>query len=229
MVLEILSFTFFAILIGFRHGMDSDHVAAIADMVGAEKQRKRQLQMGVMYALGHGAIVLVIGMLAVMIVSKLPDSILHAMEFLVGLSLLVLGGYILWSIFQQKEAYEYQSRWELIIQVVARMFRIKTNRAQIQKMGILSAFCIGILHGIGAETPTQVMLIGSSVGLDNFFFASIQILLFTVGLLCATVLVTYATSWGFMKAALKRRVQLLLGTVTGGYSLVLGFMIIQSM
>ncbi|WP_167568721.1 HoxN/HupN/NixA family nickel/cobalt transporter [Brevibacillus migulae] len=229
MVLEILSFTFFAILIGFRHGMDSDHVAAIADMVGAEKQRKRQLQMGIMYALGHGAIVLVIGMLAVMIGTKLPDSILHTMEFLVGLSLLVLGGFILWSIFQQREAYEYQSRWELIIQMVARMFRIKTNRTQIQKMGILSAFCIGILHGIGAETPTQVMLIGSSVGMDNFLFASIQILLFTVGLLIATVLVTFAASWGFMKAALKRRVQLLLGTLTGGYSLVLGFMIIQSM
>lgn len=229
MVLEMLSFTFFAVLIGFRHGMDSDHVAAIADMVGAEQQRSRQIRMGVMYALGHGAIVLVIGMLAILVGTRLPESFLNAMEFMVGLSLLVLGLIILWSIFRQKEGYVYKSRWELVYQAIARMFRFERSKLHMQKVGILSAFCIGILHGIGAETPTQVMLISNSMGLNNLFFASMQIMLFTLGVLGATVLVTYAASWGFMKAALKRRVQLMLGTLTGGYSLILGFIIIQNL
>jgi high-affinity nickel permease len=229
MLLEILSFTAFALLIGFRHGMDSDHVAAIADMVGAEKQRVRQIKMGVMYALGHGAIVLVIGLLAVFLGSRLPESFLSAMEVLVGVSLLVLGLFIFYSIFKQRESYEYQSRLEIVYTLIARMLKKDQSKLNLQKIGIVGAFMIGVLHGIGAETPTQVMLISSSVGMNSLLFASLQIILFTLGLLVATVLVTYVASWGFMKAGLKRKAYVLLGTLTGGYSVVLGISIIQGL
>jgi len=229
MLLEIVSFTAFALFIGFRHGMDSDHVAAIADMVGAEKQRARQIKMGVMYALGHGAIVLVIGLLAVLLGSRLPESFLGAMEVLVGVSLLVLGMFILYSVFKQRERYEYQSRLEILYTLIARLLKKDQRKLDLQKIGIVGAFLIGVLHGIGAETPTQVMLISSSVGLNNLLFASLQIILFTLGLLAATVLVTYAASWGFMKAGTKRKLYILLGTLTGGYSVLLGISIIQGL
>jgi high-affinity nickel permease len=229
MIIDLLSFTVFAILVGFRHGMDSDHVAAIADMVGAERRRTRQIKLGVMYALGHGAIVLVIGLLAVLLGSRLPEQFLIAMEMLVGLSLLVLGGFILYSVFTRQQNYEYQSRWELVYRMIARIFKKDESKLDLQKIGIFGAFAIGVIHGIGAETPTQVAIISSSVGLDNLVFACLQIVLFTVGLLAATVLVTYIASWGFMKAQLRQKFYLLLGCVTGGYSMLLGFFILQGM
>lgn len=38
--MELMTFAVLAIFIGMRHGLDGDHVAAIADMVGSERRRK---------------------------------------------------------------------------------------------------------------------------------------------------------------------------------------------
>lgn len=230
MVFELVSFSLFAILIGFRHGMDSDHIAAIADMVGAEHQRNRQLRMGITYALGHGAVVVIIGLLAIFVGARLPSELLSMLEFLVGFSLLLLGGFILFTLFQQRNQYEYQSRWQIISGMLAKVLNKKgQDESNVSKLGIAGAFVIGVLHGVGAETPTQVLLLSSSLGLDNMVAASMQLVLFTVGLLIATILVTYLASWGFLKAQFKRKAYLVLGSITGLYSVGLGISIILGM
>lgn len=225
-MLEVISFTMYAVLMGVRHGMDSDHIAAIADMVGAEKQRKKQLQFGITYALGHGAIVMMIGLLAIFFGSRLPEPVLSLMEQFVGLSLLVLGLFILFSVFRQRQTYQHQSRIQIAVQLLSRFFKKENRGLSAQKMGIIGAFAIGIIHGIGAETPTQVLLISSSVGLDNVTIASMQLLFFTIGLLIATILITYLASWGFT-AMKKRWAYILLGSITGGYSVLLGITMLK--
>ncbi|MGD8189574.1 High-affinity nickel-transporter [Brevibacillus ginsengisoli] len=227
MFIDVLSVTIYAVLMGFRHGMDSDHIAAIVDMVGAEQQRKKQLRMGITYALGHGSIVMVIGLLAIFFGSHLPESVLVVLERLVGISLVVLGGFMLFTLIRQRKDYQHQSRFEMGYRLISRMFTKSEMKPNLQKWGVIGAFCIGILHGIGAETPTQVMLISSSVGLNNFGTACMQLMFFTVGLLVATFMVTYVASWGFINLKARQWAYLLLGCITGAYSVVLGITIIQ--
>lgn len=228
MVVELFSFTLFAVLLGFRHGIDSDHVAAIADMVGAESQRNKQLRMGILYALGHGSIVLTMGLIALFLGSRLPEGVLASMEFLVGLSLLVLGAFILYSIFSQRNNYKYESRVEIVSKWIHRALNKEGKlNLSVSKVGFIGAFVIGIVHGIGAETPTQVMLITSSVGLDNVIAATMQLVLFTIGVLFASIAITYAASWGFMKARFRKKIYFILGSVTGIYSVWLGITIIN--
>lgn len=214
-------------LMGFRHGLDSDHVAAIADMVGAETQKRRQLVMGILYALGHGLIVLVMGLIAVLVGVHLPDKVLQAMEMLVGTSLLILGSVILYSVFRQRNDYVYVGRWELIYRSVRSLFGRKgKEKMSVAKLGVIGAFFIGIVHGIGAETPTQVALISSAAGLNDTMASVLQIMLFSLGLLVATTGITLIASWGFMKAKIFRKLYTVLGCLTGGSSVVLGIMII---
>ncbi|MBO8171518.1 MAG: High-affinity nickel-transporter [Bacillaceae bacterium] len=224
MMMEFLALAGFAILIGFRHGLDSDHIAAIADMVGAEKQKKGQLRMGIMYAIGHGVIVLVMGLLVIFLGSHLPESVLKSMEFLVGISLFVLGSIILYSVLKQNKHYTYESRIMIVYKACRRFFRRKTDEkpVNITKFGIFGSFVVGVIHGIGAETPSQVLVISSSAGLNNLTASLMQLLLFVVGLLLATILVTFIASWGFMKAKYKRKAYLFLGVITGVYSVFLG-------
>ncbi|MBW5447615.1 High-affinity nickel-transporter [Cohnella sp. CFH 77786] len=227
--MEWLMFPMVFILMGFRHGLDSDHVAAIADMVGVETHKRKQVLMGLMYALGHGAIVLVIGIAAVLVGTHLPEGFVKSMEVLVGASLLVLGALILFSIFKQRENYQYVSRFEMVYQSLRRLFGRNGSRKKstdAARIGIIGAFVIGIIHGIGAETPTQVALISSTVGLSNIAAAAVQIVFFTVGLLVATSLVTFAASWGFRLLRFKKSLFLALGFVTGVYSVVLGALIL---
>ncbi|UUZ92919.1 hypothetical protein LJK87_48045 [Paenibacillus sp. P25] len=113
---ELLMIPLVFILMGFRHGFDTDHVAAIADLVGAESGNKagRQVKLGLMYVLGHGLIVLMLGMLAVFTGSRPPEPVLEALESLVGVSLVVLGAAVLITVFRQKSKDSYVSRAALV-------------------------------------------------------------------------------------------------------------------
>jgi high-affinity nickel permease len=227
--LEVVTFSFLAILFGVRHGMDADHIAAIADMVGTENQRKRQVKLGIMYAVGHGLIVLVIGMVAIFLGTQLPGSILVFLEILVGASLILLGGFILYSIIQTRSNYEYKSRLTIIYEFLMKFTKRKNsddNKLSPLSVGIVGALIIGIIHGLGVETPTQVLVITNAVGLNNLTAATMQLLLFVVGLLLSTILITFFASWGFMKAKYKKTLFFILGAVTGMYSLGLGITII---
>ncbi len=231
--MEFIMFALLAVFIGMRHGIDGDHVAAIADMVGSEQRKKKQLTLGVMYAIGHGMIVMVIGVLFIYIGLQLPDATKQVLEMLVSFTLILLGMFIIWSIFKQKKEYEYKSRLRIVVEFfhnIAKKVKsgTKTNQLSPTKLGAIGAFIIGILHGIGVESPTQIAIISNAMGLDNITVALIQLTLFVFGLLIATIGITFCLSWGFMKARVKDKLFLLLGTITGAYSLVLGiFMMVE--
>ncbi|WP_071460707.1 HoxN/HupN/NixA family nickel/cobalt transporter [Bacillus massilinigeriensis] len=224
--MEILSFAFLAILIGARHGMDSDHVAAIADMVGSEGNKSRQISLGIMYALGHGLIVFLIGLLTLFVGARLPKGAQNSIEMLVAITLLLLGGFIIYSIFKNRNSFEPKGRFTMMydgLTSIAKRFGF-SGRKKISplKIGIIGAFLIGVIHGIGVESPTQIAAITSAGGFDSIAAATAQLVLFVVGLLISTILMTFLISWGFMKSRLKRQIFIALGSVTGLYSIILG-------
>jgi high-affinity nickel permease len=222
---ELVTFAFLAILIGVRHGLDSDHVAAIADMVGSEGKRNRQLSLGIMYAVGHGAIVLIIGLLTLFIGTRLPEGAQLSLEVLVSITLLILGGFILYSIFRNRHDYEFKSRMTIVYEWLSKMgrkFGMNEMKASPISLGIIGAFLIGIIHGIGVESPTQVAAITSAVGFNDVSAATTQLILFVIGLLISTICITFAISWGFMKSRVRRKLFLILGSITGIYSIGLG-------
>ncbi len=84
-----------------------------------------------------------------------------------------------------------------------------------------AALGVGVVHGIGAETPTQVVVLvaaaasGTAAGL--LVLAS-----FVVGLLLSNTLVAATTAYGFGGSARWRSVFVGISAATGGLSLVLG-------
>jgi high-affinity nickel permease len=46
-----------AAILGFRHGFDYDHIAAISDITSVQTDRWRGMRLGLLYALGHAAMV----------------------------------------------------------------------------------------------------------------------------------------------------------------------------
>ena len=227
--MEFLTYAMMAIFLGIRHGMDSDHVAAIADMVGSEPHRKRQVSLGIMYAFGHGSIVFLMGLVAIFLGFHLPSSTIRVLEAAVGCTLVVLGGVMLFSLFYQNEA---KSRIKVLYELISKAARCfqknkrKEKAVSFLRFGWISAFMIGILHGIGVESPTQLTILAHAAGKANMSMAALQLGLFVVGLLIATIGMTFCLSWGFMKARMREKMFLIIGAITSFYSLWLGISII---
>jgi len=91
---------FSSAVLGFRHGFDYDHIAAISDITSVQNSARRAMQLGLLYALAHAATVAVLGSAVIFFHLSLPHCIDRTAERLVGLTLVLLGIYVLGSLFR---------------------------------------------------------------------------------------------------------------------------------
>jgi cytochrome c biogenesis protein CcdA len=112
-----------AFLFGLRHGIDWDHIAAIADIAGSTNDRGRAMWYGTLYALGHAAVVFVLGVMAILFGDLLPSGLDEFMGRLVGVTLLILGVYVFVSLIRHGRDFRLRSRWMLLFSGVRRGVR----------------------------------------------------------------------------------------------------------
>lgn len=80
------------LIIGIRHSMEADHVAAVSTIVASNnKSRFRAPMLGVMWGLGHTASLFVAGLIVLLLTISIPEQVSGMMEFGVGIMLVFLG------------------------------------------------------------------------------------------------------------------------------------------
>lgn len=205
------------------------------------RQHRTPLFLGTMYALGHGSMVVVLGLMAILFKEILPDWIDPIMERVVGLTLLILAGYLFYSVFRYFRGGEFRlrSRWMLVFAGIGRGWRWAIGRvtgraheyaharAPDQQYGTRTAYGIGLIHGIGAETGTQVLIIGTAVGAGSTGMSVATLLAFVLGLFISNSMVTIASTTGFVSAQRRQIVYVGLGIVAAIFSLVVGLVFLS--
>jgi hypothetical protein len=88
--------------------------------------------------------------------------------------------------------------------------------------GALGALGIGMLHGIGAETPTQVVIFAGAAGVAGTWSGLLVLGAFLLGLLAANTTVAAAAAFGFLGSTRRVRLYLALSVVTAVCSLAIG-------
>ena len=194
---------------GIRHGFDWDHIAAISGIATGEKNPRKAFSLATAYAVGHAAVVILLGVAIILADFKIPDSVDTAMMYFIGGSLIGLGLWVLVNVVIQGEEFRLRSRWMIIrdgafrgLQRVrrsskGRLFVVEHEHAHLHQENMeihdhghedthlldepqegdahvhhhrheihvansildkSSARGVGILHGIGVETPTQIVI-----------------------------------------------------------------------
>ncbi|MBA2395212.1 MAG: hypothetical protein H0V70_20985 [Ktedonobacteraceae bacterium] len=217
-------------LLGFRHGIDWDHIAAVTDIVSGQQRPWRAVRYGAMYALGHSVVIFAFGLLAIALGLTLPPWIDTIMEHVVGFTLLLLGIWVLGTVIREGRTFRLRSRWMLFIEVFKRGVAWARHDEQQHSnhlhehlsYGSWSCFVLGLLHGAGAETPTQVILFATAAGVGGARVGSVVLLLFVLGLLLCNSLMSLLISVGFRNARHHVRFSIALGVVTGVFSSIVG-------
>lgn len=247
-----------ALLFGFRHGIDWDHLAAIMDITSSQEDRRDSMLYGTLYVLGHALVVLVLGILAIVAGDRLPASIDEAMGRVVGATLIILGVYVFVSLARHGRDFRLKSRWMLLFTGIRRAAR--WTRARVAAGGPASggdpdptavhhghhgrpghhhhappeghddmasygkgtAFGVGMVHGVGAETPTQVLIFLAAAGAGGAAVGVWVLLAFIVGLVVANSVITLGSAFGFLHASRNWPIYATVAVVTGALSLALG-------
>src|SRR6188508_1901437 len=90
-LIEVLTGSGLGSLLGMRHALEPDHLAAVTTMVSRERSSVRAALLGAWWGFGHTLALLVVGAALVIVRAELPAAISDAFELAVALMLIVLG------------------------------------------------------------------------------------------------------------------------------------------
>lgn len=230
-----LAATSFAL--GARHGLDWDHIAAITDLTAPRKgdeddagrHGRRGLGLSFWYCTGHGLVLAVFGALVLLLGIGLPAGMDAAFEYVVGITLVTLGGVVLYQLGRYRSDYRYTGRISLVVGALRRGWaRARRREVPVDVLDVdrRGAFLVGLLHGTGAETPTQVVLFASAGAAGSTGSAVLILGAFVAGLVLADLGIAAAWLSGVLGTRRAPSVQIGLGVVTGVASLALGLLIL---
>jgi ABC-type nickel/cobalt efflux system permease component RcnA len=253
---------------GFRHGIDWDHIAALTDITSSQDTPRTSIWYATLYALGHAAVVFVLGFAAIMLAARLPAGVDRVTERFVGATLILLALYVFYSVGRHRGDFRMRSRWMLLITGARRAMTWSARKRRNEVVEIAhehphpradvhdlpdsrlithglehehvlggaehppntatldassvhrhphrhlltmpddpfanysarTAFAIGMVHGIGAETPTQVLIFLTAAGVGGKGTGLLLLVCFLVGLLTANTAVAAAGTAGFVGA-----------------------------
>ena len=253
---------------GVRHGIDWDHIAAIADITGSQDERRRALWLGTLYVLGHASVVFILGVLAIAAGDLLPAGVDEVMGRIVGVTLVILGVYVFVSLARHGRDFRLRSRWMLLFSGIRRgrrWLRDKLSRDHgeaaetngnggetdpallhhghhgrpghhhhgkpepddtFANYGTGTAIGVGMIHGVGAETPTQVLIFIAAAGAGGTAVGIAVLLAFIIGLVLSNSVITVGSAVGFLSASRNFAVYAAVGVITAVFSLVLGILVL---
>jgi high-affinity nickel-transport protein len=280
------------LLLGVRHGIDWDHIAAITDITSTtaaagmadaahvEQHRsvaghshahggqhelrahdagpggatlapalalrptvgrarilssqREAIRLGTLYALGHGAVVVALGLAAIAFGALLPAWLDPIMARIVGLTLVALGLWVIYSIYRYARAgerFRLRSRWMLVFDSARygwRRFQARLHGhehvepLEMSSYGARTSFGVGMIHGIGAETGSQVLLIAAVGGASSAGLGIPMLFAFVLGLLISNFGIVVLSSVSFVSSQAREHLYVAIGAVAGIFSLVVG-------
>src|ERR1700722_10299299 len=90
-LLEIVTSSGLGSLLGMRHALEPDHLAAVSTLVTGERSNFKAALLGACWGLGHTLSLLVAGVVLVILRTEMPPRLADGFEFLVALMLIALG------------------------------------------------------------------------------------------------------------------------------------------
>lgn len=90
-LLEIVTSSGFGSLLGMRHALEPDHLAAVSTLVSSERRGYRAALLGMCWGIGHTAALVTVGIALVILRADMPPRIADFFELLVAFMLVGLG------------------------------------------------------------------------------------------------------------------------------------------
>jgi high-affinity nickel-transport protein len=190
--------------------------------------------LGTLYALGHALVVGVLAAAFLVAGARLPDWIDPIMSRVVGLTLVLLGIWVFISLYnyvRHGTAFRMRSRWMLAFDAVRHSWRRfqawlhgheHIEPLEMSSYGPRTAFAVGMVHGIGAETPAQLGLFVALGEAGSISLGLPMLFAFIVGLVISNTLVVIVSASGFLASQSRRQLYVVVGVIAGVFSLVVG-------
>jgi len=193
----------FGFLIGMRHALEADHVAAMASLATGSRGLGQSLRLGAAWGLGHSLTLLVVGSLVLASGDALPPGLADWLEALVGVMLIVLGVDVLRRVIRERVHFHSHRHGKLMhfhFHSHAGEGGHASSRHEHDHRAILSrrALIVGVVHGLAGSA---VLTLLTAQAIDTFWQGLAYMVLFGFGSIIGMAVLSCAISLPLRYAA----------------------------
>jgi hypothetical protein len=215
--LEILTSSGFASLLGMRHALEPDHVAAVTTLVSREQSSYRAAWLGVCWGIGHTLTLFVVGLGVVLVRKEIPAGLADVCEINVATMLIALG---LRSVLQavqlgSKGPSHLHSHQPIIHQHLGAPAHVHIGHWTFARRPLI----VGMVHGLaGGGTLAALVLTTLPTTTSRLAY----MILFGLGSTAGMAALSGLLGWPLARLGTHQRATRGISFVVGGMSMALG-------
>jgi len=175
-------------LIGMRHALEADHVAAVASLATKTTSVKSAIKQGAVWGLGHTLTLFLFSSIVIMTDSIIPEYLADGLEFVVGIMLVMLGVDVIRRLVRDKIHFHSHQHDDEVTHFHAHKH---TNKPANNKLHASSehkhehnsafpvrALYVGMMHGMAGSAALIILTLQS---VDSVITGLLYILMFGIG------------------------------------------------
>ena len=213
MTIEMFSLLITGLGLGLLHALDADHVMAVSALSNRKPSLKRTLKFSANWAIGHGSVLIILGLLFFGLGIALPETIQQIAESSVGVLLIALGLACFWQFHKEKivlnkHTHEHSNgsiehtHLHVSDHVTDKEKASDDNQQSSEQVKEAhTPVMVGILHGLAGSAPALALI--PAMMQTNLLEAVGYLVLFSAGVLFSMVM--FGLSFGLIQKKLQQK------------------------
>lgn len=209
MTMEMFSLLLTGLGLGLLHALDADHVMAVSALSNRKPNLKQTLKFSANWAIGHGSVLIVLGLLFFGLQVSLPESIQKLAESSVGVLLIILGLACFWQFHKEKIVLNKHTHAHPDGSIEHTHLHspehLQDGSHQVKDTKQLkeahTPVMVGILHGLAGSAPALALI--PVMMQTSLLEAMGYLLLFSAGVLFS--MVAFGLGFGLIQSKLQQK------------------------
>ena len=219
-MLELISFMFFALVLGFKHSYDSDHLIAVSNILRKVDSIKSSIKVGFIWAIGHMLTATIITITLFIFKKSFLNSVLPQFEKIVGIMLITLG------ILSLMDFFGFHSHRHSHGNIIHSHPHLHLKKYHDKNHSHIHMFGIGIIHGL-ASNDELLLLFTASLAVTSLGGLLIGLSIFSMGVVFGMILFTIIFSYPLIKMN-SERIYKIISLGTGSIGILYGTLMLSS-
>ncbi len=193
-------------VLGLRHALDADHLAAVSTFVSEERDPWRSSLIGAFWGLGHTVALLVFGLAIAIFRVALTPRVAQALEFVVGCMLVFLGARVLLRLAKAQPLHVHSHAHDGVMHSHLHFHLSGADHEHQHRVLRLGGrpFVVGVVHGLAGTAAIMLLVVGA---IPSLLLALGALLIFGLGSIGGMVAMSLLMSLPLALAA-RRAVQI---------------------
>ena len=191
-MIELISFMLLALVLGFKHSYDSDHLIAVSNILRKSDSIKSSAKIGMSWAMGHMITATIITITLFIFKESFLNNILPHFRKIAGTMLIILG------LISLKEIFSFHSHKHEHDGIIHSHKHIHIKSDNQSKHSHAHMFGIGIIHGL-ASNDELLVLFTASLAVASLGGLLVGLSFFSIGVVFGMILFTIIFSYPMLK------------------------------